>query len=109
MKKEYSKDITSIVVIPLVVVAIGFIIFICCEMHRLGDLSPAAYIWPTLGALLVAVVGLYMWRAKAKSLCDLEWEKTKQLTLFREKHPEHFTEGKIDLDDFEDYSDGGVV
>ena len=40
-----------------------------------------------------------MWRAKAKDLSDLEWEKTKRLTLFREKHPETFTQGEIVLDD----------
>jgi hypothetical protein len=89
-------------------VAIGFIIFVCYEMHWLRDLSPVAYIGTGIVGLLAIVLGAYMWRAKAKSLSDLEWEKTKQLTLFREKHPECFTQGKLNPNDFEDYSNGGV-
>lgn len=107
-KKEYSKVITSIVVIPILVVAIAFVVFVCYEMHRLGDLSPVAYIGTGIVGLLSIVLSAYMWRAKAKSQSDLEWEKTKQLTLFREKHPEYFTPSKIDPADFENYSDGGV-
>lgn len=105
---EYSKFITSLVVIPILVVAIGFIVFVCYEMHRLRDLSPVAYIGTGLVGLLTIVLGAYMWRAKAKSQCDLEWERTKQLTLFREKHPECFTPGKLNSSDFEDYSNGGA-
>jgi hypothetical protein len=40
-----------------------------------------------------------MSRAKAKSKTDLEWEKTKRLTEFREKHPEAFSYGSVDFDD----------
>jgi predicted RND superfamily exporter protein len=108
-KKEYSKVITSIVVGLFSATAIGFIAFVCYEMHRLRDLTPVAYIGTGITGLLAIVMGVYAWRAKAKSQCDLEWEKTKQLTLFREKHPEYFTQGKINSDDFENYSDGGVI
>lgn len=108
-RRDYSKIITSIVVIPILVVAIAFIIFVCYEMHRLRDLSPVAYIGVGIVSLLSIVLAAYMWRAKAKSQCDLEWEKTKQLTLFREKHPEYFTQGKLNADNFEDdYSNGGI-
>lgn len=97
--REYSKVITSLLTPVLTILAVGFVIFVCYEMHRLEDLSPVPYLAPPIIGVPVAVVGLYMWRAKAKSKTDLEWEQTKQLTLFREKHPEYFTQGNIALDD----------
>lgn len=98
-KREFSKVITTAVVVTFSLVAVGFLVFVCCEMHRLRDLSPVAYIAPTVLGMLPTVLGLYMWRAKAKSQTDLEWEKTRQLTLFKEKHPEHFTQGTMPVDD----------
>lgn len=102
-KTEYSKIVTTIVVTVFSALAVGFIAFVCYEMHRQSDLSPVAYIGPSIAGILASVLGFYMWRAKAKSQTDLEWEKTKQLTLFREKHPDAFTEASINID--EDTSD----
>lgn len=98
-KREYSKMATTAVVATFTALAVGFVAFVCYEMHRLEDLSPVAYIGPSIVGLLAAVLGFYMWRAKAKSQNDLEWEKTKQLSLFREKHPEYFTQGTDIYDD----------
>lgn len=98
-KTEYSKIVTAIVVAVFSALAVGFIVFVCYEMHRQNDLSPVAYIGPSIAGILASVLGFYMWRAKAKSQTDLEWEKTKQLTLFREKHPESFTEGIVSISD----------
>lgn len=97
--KEYSKIITTIVVGIFSILAIGFIVFVCYEMHVQNDLSPIAYIGPTVAGVPAAVVGFYMSRAKAKSKTDLEWEKTKQLTLFREQHPELFTQGTVNFEE----------
>lgn len=94
-KIEYSKVVTTVVVSIFTVMTIAFVVFVCYEMHVLGDLSPVAYIGPSLMVPLTGVVGAYMWRAKAKSQNDLEWEKTKKLTKFREKHPEYFTQGEV--------------
>lgn len=98
-KTEYSKTITTIVVGVFSVLAVGFIIFVCYEMHRQNDLSPITYIGPTIAGVPTAVVGFYMSRAKAKSKTDLEWEKTKQLTMFREEHPESFTQGTVEFEE----------
>lgn len=98
-KREYSKTITTLIVGIFSILAVGFIIFVCYEMHRQCDLSPIAYIGPTIAGVPTAVVGFYMSRAKAKSKTDLEWEKTKQLTEFREKHPEAFAYGSVDFED----------
>ena len=96
--------VTTSVVAVFSTLAVGFVVFICYEMHRLGDLTPVAYMAAPIIGIPVAVVGFYMWRAKAKSQTDLEWEKTKQLTLFREKHPEAFTEGTLNIE-----TDGGMA
>lgn len=98
-KREYSKTITTLIVGIFSFLAVGFIIFVCYEMHRQNDLSPIAYIGPTIAGVPTAVVGFYMSRAKAKSKTDLEWEKTKQLTTFREQHPESFTQGDVDFEE----------
>lgn len=108
-KKEYSKVITAIMVSIFSALAVGFIIFVCYEMHRQNDLSPVAYIGPSIAGILASIIGFYMWRAKAKSQTDLEWEKTKRLTLFREKHPEAFVEGSVEFDDLDDQVDSEAV
>ena len=94
-KREFSKVITAAVLVTFSFVAVFFVLFVCYEMHRLGDLTPVADLADPILAVPAAFVAFYMWRAKAKSKTDLEWEQTKQLTLFREKHPEYFTQGNI--------------
>lgn len=98
-KTEYSKIITAVVVGLFSILAVGFIIFVCFEMHRQNDLSPIGYIGPSIVGVPIAVVGFYMSRAKAKSQTDLEWEKTKRLTGFRKKHPDTFVKGTVEFED----------
>lgn len=98
-KREFSKVITTAVVVTFSLVAVGFIVFVCYEMHRQEDLSPVAYIGTGIVALLAAVLKFYMDRAAKKSETDLKWEETKRLTLFKEKHPDHFTQGTLPVDD----------
>lgn len=95
--KEYSKIYTTILSTVFTIIAVAFLIFVCYEIHIQKDLSPVPYIWGTIGGIITAIFGFYMWRAKAKSQTDLEYEKTKQLTLFREKHPEYFTQGFVNV------------
>lgn len=106
-KKEYSKTITTIVVTVFSLIAIAFIVFVCYEMHRQNDLSPVAFLGPSIVGLLATIIGFYMWRAKAKSACDLEWEKTKQLTKLRDKYPEAFLQYRMNQNNDEDIT-GGV-
>lgn len=98
-QKEYSKSFTTIIASVVAIIAIPFLIFVCYEMHIQQDLTPVASIWQTIGWVVIAIVGFYMWRAKAKSKTDLEWEQTKRLTLFREQHPEYFIKGSVDVSD----------
>lgn len=98
-KKEYSKLVTTPTVTIFSVLAVGFVAFVCYEMHRLGDLSPVAYMAAPILGIPAAIIAFYMWRAKAKSQTDLEWEKTKRLTEYREKHPEHFVQGFVEMEE----------
>lgn len=98
-KKEYSKMMTTVILSVFTILAVLFVTFVCYEMHRLQDLSAVEHLAGPIVGIPAAIVAFYMWRAKAKSVCDLEWEKTKQLTLFRKKHPEHFIKGSIGIDD----------
>lgn len=95
--KEYSKSFTTIIASVIAAIAIPFLVFVCYEMHIQQDLTPVDSIWKTIGGVVIAIVGFYMWRAKAKSQTDLEWEQTKRLTEFREKHPEYFTQGTVNV------------
>lgn len=110
-KKEYSKTFTTILSSVFSTLAVAFVVFVCYEMHRMVSMGMAdalaavAYIGPSIVGILVTIVGFYMWRAKAKSQTDLEWEKTKQLTKFREKHPEYFTQGIVEIED-DDLAEG---
>lgn len=105
-KREYSKTMTTIVTSVFVLLSVAFTVFVCYEMHRQNDLSPVAYIGASLVAVPIFVIKYYMRRAEKKSDSDLEWEKTKQLTKFREKHPEYFTQGRVNQTD--DYDEGGM-
>lgn len=101
-KREYSKVLTAIVVGVILTVAVGFIVFVCYEMHRLGDLSPVTYIGPSIVGLLASVIGFYMWRAKAKSQTDLEWEQTKRLTQLKAESPAGIVRGEVNVNDSSD-------
>ncbi len=85
--------------------AVCFVIFVCYEMHRLKDLSPVAYIGPSIVGPLATVLGFYMWRANAKDKSDLEWEKTKKLTQLKTKHPASFSQSYVALSDTDVYTD----
>lgn len=94
-KREYSKVLTTAVVGVILSVAVGFIVFCCYEMHRLEDLSPVAYIGPSIVGVLATSVGAYMWRAKCKSKTDLEWEQTRRMTALREEYPAGLERGQV--------------
>lgn len=102
-KNEYSKKMTTIVLSTFMVLAVVFVVFVCYEMHRLSDLSAVEHLAGPIVGIPAAIVAFYMWRAKAKSKSDLEWEKTKQLTLFRKKHPEYFVRGTIGTDENDEF------
>ena len=109
-RHEYSKVVTSLVVATFSALAVGFLIFVCYEMHRQNDLSPVAYIGASLAAVPIFVIKYYMKRADRKSISDLEWEKTKRLTEFREKHPECFTQGVVhtETEIYDDLTGGNI-
>ena len=66
--------------------AYGFVIWSCVEMHRLNDLTPIAYIGTSVIGLLAAVVSAYMWRAKQQDTFQLELKKSEEMAKLREKY-----------------------
>ena len=65
MARKTSKIPTSkLVVWYFIVLSTLFLLYCCWEMHRLCDLSPMAYIAPTVMGFMASVLGVYVYRAK---------------------------------------------
>ena len=65
MARKTSKIPTSkLVVWYFIVLGTLFLLYCCWEMHRLCDLSPMAYIAPTVMGFMATVLGVYVYRAK---------------------------------------------
>lgn len=77
-------------------IVIGFLVFVCYEMHRLGDLSAVGYIGGGILLCLGIIVHAYMKRAYQKDLVDLEIKKTKQLTSLKKKYGDDFVYDEIE-------------
>lgn len=89
---EFSKLSVSVILL----IAIGFLIFVCYEMHRLNDLSAVAYIGGGLIVCIGIVIHAYMKRAYQKDMVDLEIKKAKQLTAIKKKSGEDFVYDEIE-------------
>ena len=61
--------------------AFGFVVFCCYEMHRLQDLTPIAYLGAGVLVLLGLVVNAYMKRAAAKDLANQKIYETKIMSI----------------------------
>ena len=98
-KKPFSQFIVGYVMFLVT----AFIVFCCYEMHRLDDLSPIAVMGGGIIALLTAVVGTYMWRARQTDLFTLEMEKIKEKAKLRKKYGEYFEDETME----DTYSEDG--
>lgn len=67
MKMEFSK----IILLIALAVNLAVIVFACVMMWRTGDLSPLAYLLPSVGAEVAAGTGGYYWKAKAENKIKL--------------------------------------
>ena len=92
-KTPFSKTVVGIAV----VIAICFIIWACCEMHRLHDLTPIQYIGDRIIRMLYIVIAAYMWRAKQSDLYDLEIRKAQILGIKHKVPRVEDTENDIDI------------
>lgn len=72
-KAPFSKACIAYVLF----LASAFLFWSCYEMHRLGDLTPLAYIGSGVVALIAAALGFYVWRAKKTDDYVLALEKAK--------------------------------
>lgn len=89
---EFSKISVSLSFI----IVIGFLAFVCYEMHRLNDLSAVGYIGGGILVCLGIIVHAYMKRAYQKDLVDLEIKKTRQLTALKKKYGDDFVYDEIE-------------
>ena len=89
---EFSKICVSVTL----AIVIGFLIFVCYEMHRLNDLSPVGYIGGGIIICLGIVVHAYMKRAYQKDLANIEIEKTRKLTALKKKSGDDFVYERIE-------------
>ena len=95
-KTKQKKEFSKIVVTYTLILSTVFLLFICYEMHRLGDLSPIAYIGTGIVGLLTIVIGAYMWRAKQKDLVYLEFELNKKILEIKKESGEDFEYNRIE-------------
>ena len=79
--------------------AFGFVVFCCYEMHRLQDLTPIAYLGAGVLVLLGLVINAYMKRAAAKDLANQKIYETKIMSELKKKYGDDFHEGEVhDID-----------
>lgn len=101
-KREFSK----IIVGAIVALCIYFVLWSMHAMEETGDLSPIAYLAPSLCGVLAAIVIGYFSRAKAKDKADLQYEKTKQLSKLKQQYGADFQLFKEDPEEEFDYTGG---
>ena len=73
--KHKRIPFSKLVVALAVIVAVCFIVWSCCEMHRLNDLTPVDAIGDRIINMMFIVISAYMWRAKQSDLYELEIKK----------------------------------
>ncbi len=83
---EFSKVCVAVAFL----LSLGFIVYVCVEMHLQQNLEPVSYIGAGLLLCLGIIVRAYMKRAYQKDLVNLELEKAKKLTQLKEKHGDDF-------------------
>lgn len=87
MAKKTNKVPTSkLVVWYFIALGTLFLMYCCWEMHRLCDLTPMAYIAPTVMGFMATVLGVYVYRAKKTdeftlALKKAEIEKAEGITI----------------------------
>ncbi len=101
-KREFSK----IVVAAIVFLCVWFVIWSMRAMEKTGDLSPIAYLAPSLSGVLASTVIGYFSRAKAKDKADLQYEKTKQLSRLKQQFGDDFQLYEEEPEEEFDYTGG---
>lgn len=87
VKRKRRVPFSQLLVSTVVLVSVGYIVWLCYEMHRLDDLTPATVMSTAVIGLLSVIVSAYMWRAKQSDLYELELSKTKEIAKLKEKYP----------------------
>ena len=75
--------------------AFGFVVFCCYEMHSLQDSPPIAYLGAGVLVFLGLVVNAYMKRAAAKDLANQKIYETKITSELKKEYGDDFHEGEV--------------
>lgn len=86
MRRKFFIPWSKVLTASVVLLAYGFVIWACFEMHRLDDLSPIAYIGASIIGLVATVITAYMWRAKHKGLVEGDKEFTEFMAELEKKY-----------------------
>ena len=89
-QNRYFIEFSKICVGVSFLLTVGFIVYVCVEMHLQQNLDPVSYIGAGILLCLGIIVRAYMKRAYQKDLVNLEIEKAKKLTQLKEKHGDGF-------------------
>lgn len=88
--KRHFVEFSKLAVTATFLLVVGFILYVCVEMHIQQNLEPVSYVGAGLLVCLGVIVRAYMKRAYQKDLVNLEIEKAKKLTQLKEKHGDDF-------------------
>lgn len=86
MRRRFFVPWSKVLTASVVLLAYGFVIWACFEMHRLDALSPIAYIGASIIGLVATVITAYMWRAKHKGLVEGDKEFTEFMAELEKKY-----------------------
>lgn len=71
MSGKKRPEFSKVVLVMMIVVNIAVIVFACVMMWRTCDLTPLAYLIPSVSAEVAAGTGGYYWKAKAENKIKL--------------------------------------
>lgn len=97
LKKRPTSKVVLFFVMLLVAV---FIVWCCYEMHRLDDLSPLAYIGPSVIALGATAVGFYNWRAKQSDMVQIEIKRLELIAQLKQTYGDDLPEFMLNAMDY---------
>lgn len=106
MKRRFFVPWSKVLTASVMALVIGFIIWACCEMHRLDDLSPLAFIGASIIGMGATIITAYMWRAKQKDLYELDLKKTEEMAKLRQQYGDDLKSEKVQQPGQGDYSSG---
>lgn len=97
-KKEYSKIVTS----WCRYIVTAFILFVCFESHRLGDLSAIESVAGIIKYIAVVSIGGYFYKARSENQIKLQIEYQKQASELKKMYGDDYVTETLEFDNLMD-------